>query len=271
MCGAACSATAPPHPGVETQVAQVQAHIEDLGGNPASMIVADVCGTNICLFAETDAQGNLLLTANNDALDDVRLLYGDGGIYVKMGAPFPTPGGTVDYGDINAVRLPAAAQGAQIGTFTQTGCLTTMSTMDLSQGDVTLSLAADTDIHISIIDNPEPAQRTFRSVTFRPADGTFPAVDPALNLEVFYGMAPYDMTFCPAAKMTVPNPDPGNWAAGAAVEFYLHGTKTFDHNAPYGGWAKVADGAVSSDGSMVSTNDGAGIPEVGLIGLKLAP
>ena len=139
---------------------------------------------------------------------------------------------------------------------------------NLANGDVTLSLAAGTEIHISIIDNPDANARTFRSVTFSPTDGTFPGVDPALNLEMLYGMAPYDMVFCPAAKMTVPNPN--NWTAGAAVEFYLHGTKTFDHNAPYGGWAKVADGAVSSDGTTVSTNDGQGIPEVGLIGLKLA-
>ena len=41
--------------------------------------------------------------------------------------------------------------------------------------------------------------------------------------------------------------------------------------APYGGWAKVSEGAVSGDGKNISTADGGGLPLVTVVGLRRTP
>jgi len=38
--------------------------------------------------------------------------------------------------------------------------------------------------------------------------------------------------------------------------------------APYSGWAKISDGAVSSDGTSIVTAAGQGIPQLSVIGIK---
>ena len=62
----------------------------------------------------------------------------------------------------------------------------------------------------------------------------------------------------------------GEWAAGAAVEFYIHGLDVGQEWAPYAGWAKVSDGKVSDDGTEVVTADGQGIPVLSTFGVRLA-
>jgi hypothetical protein len=75
-----------------------------------------------------------------------------------------------------------------------------------------------------------------------------------------------DTFFCPAAMVTVPN-TPG-WAAGTAVEFYVHGLSVGQEHVPYGEWAKISDGAVSADGTTISTAAGGGLPVLSAFGIK---
>jgi hypothetical protein len=265
--GNACPAPAPAHPNVIDAVGDVTALVQDLNNAAAANITADVCGTNLCLFAETDAQGNLNVQGNNTDLNDVRLLYGDGHDFVKMGAELPSVP-TAAFNTINAVRLPATgAQMPCLPAATKSDCVAAAGTF--THGDVTFEIGADTVVDYDGILYVSDAEKDFRTVTFQGSDGVMPALDPSLNLAVYFGTAPINTEFCPPAKMTVPNSEA--WTAGAAVEFYLHGTLTFSHWAPYGGWAKISDGVVSSDGLTVSTNDGDGIPVLGLIGVRLAP
>ena len=108
----------------------------------------------------------------------------------------------------------------------------------------------------------------FRTNTVDASLFNFPAVTSSgLNIEVVVGMAPVDTVVCPAAALTVPNTL--GWTAGAEVEFYLHGTLTFEHWAPYGEWEKVAEGVVDGDGTSITTKDGEGIHLIGTYGLVL--
>ena len=66
--------------------------------------------------------------------------------------------------------------------------------------------------------------------------------------------------------LSVPNTT--GWAAGTEVEFWIHGVSVKEEWAPYGGWGKVSDGKVSSDGSRVETNEGDGIPILSVIGIR---
>jgi len=255
--GPTCPPTAPAHPGSEDYVGIVQGTVQDLQGTAAANILSDVCGTNMCLSGKTNGQGSFFVDdGQTNMLEDVRLLWGAGLTFIKMSAELPSMP-DADFGVINTVRLPDFAQGADL------------TEGDNTQGDVTLTIAAGASIDIDGILYSDAAQRGFRTVSFKPSDGNFPSIDDSLGLVQLYGLAPINTDICPAATMTVPN-DAG-WPANAAVEFYFHGTKTFAHWAPYGGWAKVSDGTVSGDGATVSTNDGEGIPELGLVGIKLKP
>jgi hypothetical protein len=94
-------------------------------------------------------------------------------------------------------------------------------------------------------------------------------VDPSLGFGIIVALTPEGTEVCPAAKLTVPN-SPG-WPAGSAVEIYLHGVDVAEAWAPYGGWAKVSDGIVSSDGASVTTVDGSGLPELSVVGIRRKP
>ena len=93
-------------------------------------------------------------------------------------------------------------------------------------------------------------------------------VDASLGLGVLVALTPSGTTLCPPAKLRTPN-SPG-WPAGSRVEFFLHGVEVAEEFAPYGGWAKVSDGAVTADGSAVETDDAGGLPIISVVGVRLA-
>ena len=255
--GASCSLSSYPPGTEETAVDIVTADIMDLDGQPAAGIPAEVCGYNMCYTGVANASGHMSVNAAGSSLTVALMLYGDGIDWVRLFAPLPNPGDTA-FGTITAARLPTEAQGAPL-----------VLGQDAVSGDVTLHLDAAAFVEFDILTyGCEVALPTFRTVTI-PVDGsaTLPAVTPALSLGMLFGMAPINTLICPAAKMTVPNL-PG-WAANAEVEFLLEGTSIFQEWAMLRDWTKVSDGAVSADGTTVSTADGQGIPMIGTIGVRL--
>ncbi len=252
--GATCTPPAPAHPGVSATVGVVQGTIESTEGGPAGNIPAEVCGTNLCKITTVDAQGVFNENYNQeDNLLDVRLLYGKGKYWVLMGtdmAALPD----ADFGTINAVPMPAFAAGVPFADG------------DITQNGVTLTLETCTDVKFPI-DVTEPSEQVFRAVMFSPTDGNFPGISASFNFEVMVALAPMPTAICPAAKLTIPND--ASWAANAEVEFLLYGTRTFQHWTEYGTWAVLSEGSVSADGNTVSTNDGEGIPDLGLLGVRL--
>jgi len=236
----------------------VTVDVEDLQGNPMANTMAEICGFDVCHSGMTDANGHAFINAANDNMDEPRLRYGNDRTYVMLQAPLPNPP-TVTFGLIHTARLPDAATGVEL-----------VPGQQLSSGDVTLTLDAGTYIKFSTLDYCYPEEQTFRAVTIPlPPTTTLPGVDPTLGFEMLFGMAPTQTLFCPSAQMTVPNAP--NWAPNVPVEFWLQGIELDEKYAPYGGWGKVSDGAVSSDGSKVSTTAGQGIPVIGVIAVRLTP
>jgi len=189
------------------------------------------------------------------------LQYGKGFDFIKLAAPLPTnPSSPHDFGVIHTGRLPASGpELCSDGEKENPG-------QAASSAGVTLTVEQCAVVKIDTITYFDPAKRTFRAVRL-PASATTPAIDGSLGLELVYGLAPIRTRICPAAKLTVPN-GPG-WNANAEVEFFIHGVDVPEYFSLYGGWTKVSEGSVSADGNTVSTNDGEGLPELGVVGIRL--
>ena len=66
-------------------------------------------------------------------------------------------------------------------------------------------------------------------------------------------------------------PNDLGWAPGTAVEFWIMTTDTGQEYAPYAGWAKMSDGAVSADGTRASTSSGQGLRLLETFAIRRAP
>ena len=229
------------------------ARVVDLAGVAASGISAQACGVNLCLYGTTEEDGTVSIL-QSQSLDRPAFKYGLGRDFIKVALPLPADA-RLELGEQRTARLPPASEGARWSIGGQT-----------TSGDVTLTLAADTrELDFDPFDFDSEQLRLFRAVGI-PPDQAPDAVDASLGLELLYGMTPVDTELCPPARLEVPN-EPG-WPAGAAVEVFLHGVDVAERWAPYGGWAKVSDAAVSPDGAKIITADGGGLPVLGLVGMR---
>jgi hypothetical protein len=239
----------------QQQVSSVQAQLLDLAGNPA-IESPQVCGVDVCVFIEdTDSSGNLSI-APARFFDRPAFKNGIGLRYAKFAFLLPNQPDH-DLGAVRTVSLPAFADGAEL-----------VAGRDVSSGPVTLTLAADAKLEIDILTYTKAEERTFRAAGV-PIDQAPRAVDPSLGFALLFALSPVDTVICPAARMSVSN-TPG-WAPATAVEFFVHGVSIEEHWAPYGGWAKLSEGAVSSDGASITTAQGGGIPVLGVIGIRQKP
>jgi hypothetical protein len=236
-------------------VGTVSGTVLDLTGAPAVNVLADVCGTNICIASSTDGDGDFTAMGMQQEVVDARLVYGDGLTHAKMAGRVPSfP--DADVGTIHTPRLPPFDEGAPI-----------VAGEDATQNGVTLHVPAGAQIDHDILLYGEE-ERGLRVTLFAPSDGTFPAIPASLNLELVIGLAPLHSLICPGVGMTFPN-QPG-WDPGAAVEVLYNNVEIYPSYAPYGGWEVVAKATVSDDGATISTNDGESIAELGTFGARLA-
>jgi hypothetical protein len=133
---------------------------------------------------------------------------------------------------------------------------------------ITLTVSPEpVSIAPDLVDFGTPDLQKFRAVEV-PIDEVPPAVDPSLSFGMVVALTPSTTVICPAAALSVPN-SPG-WKAGARVELFLHGIDVTEEWAPYGGWAKVSGGAVSTDGKMIVTDPEGGLPQLSVVGIRLA-
>ena len=260
--GYACDPVGYAGPTIPTEVHSLTATIVELNGKPAANIGASLVGENLCLNAQADAQGHISVVADGNTFEDGRLMYGTGSVFMLFGAPLfsPSGDGNFDMGTLHTARLPDFAAGVPLALG-----------QELTSGDVTIGLDPDAFVEFELLGAYDDCeQQNFRAVTVPPESTNLPGVDEALGLEMMFGLAPIHTQICPPASLTVPNL-PG-WDAEADVEFLYYGTTIYYEDwAPWGGWAKMADGKVSADGSTVSTNDGEGMNEIGVIGVRLKP
>jgi hypothetical protein len=243
-------------------MSSVTAHLIDPEGAAAPNNQGTICGINLCSNpAVSDAQGDMTITSTATPLEDVRFNTGfNGRGYAKLTAPIPGDP-TYDFGDVRVFPLPAFNTGAMI-----------TAGQDATNGGVTLRVPVGAAVEFDMLNLIDPADHKFVATVvdisaFPPEE--MPAFDPALGLQVVIGLGALDTHICPAAGLTFNNV--ANWAANAEVEIYIHGTKTFDHYALYGSWAKVADAVVSADTMTVSTVADQGIEVLTTFGARLKP
>jgi hypothetical protein len=233
----------------------IGATVVDLDGQPAAGELAQVCGTDLCINGTTDGYGSVAIPVNQE-LTKPAFKYGLGVAVAKFALLLSTEP-EQDLGTIVTARFPDLGTGVKL----EPGKSATSS-------GVTLELAPDAVIDLNLLDFRTDEEQSFRAVQI-PAGQAPAAVDPSLGLELVYATTPVETTFCPHASLTVPNSLA--WEPGTPVEFFVHGIVIDEAWAPYGGWGKVSDGAVSADGASVVTDEAGGIPILSVIGIRRAP
>lgn len=235
-----CPGPGAPGSGETLAVESATADIVDLDGNPVAGVLAYVCGLDLCTApTPSNGAGHVVVDAQGSSYKQPAFKYGDALTYARFALPITEAAPVL--GDMATVALPSPGVAIAPG--------------DVTSGGVTLTVEAGTYIEFAL-DYDSPEKQTFRAANV-PITKAPPAVDPALDFEIVYGVAPVDTILCPAVAVTVPN-DPA-WPAGTAVEFWIHGFDVGEDWAPYGGWAKVSDGEVSADGTTVRTSAGGGL------------
>jgi hypothetical protein len=238
------------------QVETITATVVDQEGAPAANVSAAICGINVCgdVADSNDAGG---LSVNGIGLDFIAPRFStgyNGKGYAKLTAPIPM----TNFGTIRVVAMPPLAMGVDLAAGSPA-----------AQSGVTLGVPADAQIEFDCL-TFAPEERKFVAAVVDIASWTLPddapAIDPLLNLDMLIALGPLDTHICPSASLTFPKH--ATWSTGATIDIYIHGTKTYDHYAPYGGWAKVAEAVVNADGS-VTTREGQGIELLGTYGAAL--
>lgn len=247
----------PPGPGfgggeTDVTITSAEATIIGLDGLPIADMTTLLCGLDICMPpGKTDANGHVLITGQK--LKAPALKFGDALGHAELGIPLTMA--TTVFASLVTGKFPATGPKLEAGK-------------DIVSGDVTLNIAAGTTIIVDELIYDTPEKQQFRTVTIPVAQETA-LLDPALDIELLFGVAPINTIVCPAIGVTVPNSV--GFAANTAVEFYAHGIEVGQEFAPYAGWEKVSDGQVSADGATISTAAGGGFLALNTFGIRKKP
>lgn len=242
---------------IEQQFTHLSATVVDSTGTPVPNVTAQACGTNICLNGTTDASGYVVIDQPVGMVKPA-FKYGGGRAYAKFALPL---------GSASPLSVDLDGQATVAFDAPEAGVALVPGTTVTSRG-VTLTLASDMNpVDVDPFDYDTADLKKFRAAEV-PLESLPAAVDPSFGFELVVAVTPVGTKLCPAARMKVANSR--GWPAEAPVEFFLHGVEVTEEWAPYSGWAKVTDGAVSSDGSTVETDAAGGIPILSIIGIRLA-
>ncbi len=241
-------------PGYASQTApvkidEVDAVVQDAHLIGVPSLPVQVCGIDQCFNGSSGKDGKTVVTPHT-SLTRPAFKYGDGFEYGELAAPL-SGSATQDLGYVAAVALPAFADGA---VFPKDG--------DVSNGDVTLTLAKGSDVEHDHLTYEDDADLVFRSAQI-PIVRSVEALD--VTYELAYALAPLGTTFCPPAQLTLKNTQ--HWANGTEVDVFIQGLDVAEQWAPYGTWTKVAEASVSADGETITTTSG-GIPILSSIAVR---
>lgn len=234
------------------QVDVVSAVLVDQDGEPLGGEDVQVCGLDLCTYGTSGPDGGVVIDPR-DRMKKPAFKFGEGKVSARFAWLLPDRP-TIDLGTVSSVRLPALGEGEPI-----------IAGNDASSGGLTLSIAPGGAVRFDAIVFRTADERKLRALLV-PEEQQPAAVDRELAFGAVYAATPVETSFCPPAKVTVPN-TPG-WEPGAEAELWLHGVDVTEEWAPYGGWAKVSDARVSDDGTTLSTTE-PGLPELGVIAFKL--
>ena len=230
---------------------QVRATLRVPSGEAAASLPVQVCGTNVCLNYQADANG-VLNVFPRTSLVLPAFKYGDGFDFAELAVALGADP-KQDLGELVALPLPVLSDGSK---FPKSGALV--------NGDLTLHLDSQGSFQHDILTYNDDSLLVFRSVAI-PIEQSVQALDPSFGFDLAYGLAPLGTTFCPPAKLSLKNN--AQWAPGTEVEIFVQGLDVSEKWAPYGTWVQVAEGSVSSDGSRIDTTSG-GIPILSSLALR---
>jgi hypothetical protein len=236
----------------------LSASVVDAAGKPVGGVIAQACGTNICLNGTTRADGSVDIDNKPIGMTKPAFKYGGGQAYAKFALALTGATVDVDVGE----QLTFAFDPPETGSPLEPG--KTASSRGFS---VTLSADA-APVEPDPFDFDTPDLKKFRAVEV-PLAKAPAAVDPSLGFGMVVALTPAAAVLCPAAALSVPN-SPA-WPAGSRVEVFLHGVDVGEEWAPYAGWARVSGGAVSADGKTIMTDPDGGLPALSVIGIRLTP
>jgi hypothetical protein len=231
-------------------VGSVEATVQDLAGNAPSGLLVQVCGLDLCINGETDQSGYAAVSVGDSMLLPA-FKYGDGLRYGKLALLLSDASGSVDLGELALPVMPttgfAIAQGAIA-----------------SSAGVELSVAEGATVTFDRLTYRTEDEQAFRAAEL-PPDRAPAGFGEGFDFELFYSLGPLDTELCPAASLSLPNG--AGFEPGSEVELFLHGLDIAERHAPYGGFAKFADGVVSDDGETILTTSG-GLPLISLVAVR---
>jgi hypothetical protein len=249
--GAPCKGAGPGSSGTLMATHSVTATIVDETGAPVVGQTVFICGTDICSApGMTAAGGKVTLTTTTAHMKSPAFKFGDAVAYAEMAVPLSMM--DTDFTTLGTHVLATGKLSDKPGAALAPG-------KDAISGDVTVSIPAGASVGFDINHSACGDVQMFRSVSI-PLTNEGPILDQVPvgdggpnDFKLLYGVSPAETWICPAAKVTVALPSTLGWAPGAAVEFWIMTTDVGQTYAPYGGWAKMSDGAVSADGKSVAT------------------
>lgn len=248
-----------------------KAVIVDETGAPVAGQPIYVCGTDVCSdpsMTGSDGSANISSTL---MMKSPAFKFGDAVNYAELAVPMPTQ--TNDFTALGTGKLATGKLSGKPGAPLEPGTAAV-------SGDVTVSLPVGASVVIDPLIYDTCDTQLLRTVNI-PLDNLGPLLDPVMAggapaaFSLVYGLGPAGTTVCPAAKVTValPNkikmPNDLDWAPGAEVEFWITTVSVAQVYAPYAGWAKMSDGAVSADGKTASTLDSGGFTSLESFAIRL--
>jgi hypothetical protein len=241
-----------------TQVTAVTGQVVDEMGAPVPMPTLTVCA-GLCYYG-TSANDGSFSVAINSMIDVPAFALGVHGRpdRVNFYAPLPAPSGQdIRYAQpIVDPLLPTSGPMLAMDGSAQT----------LTSGDVTLDLAAGTQIQLDVEDVVLPNMLGFELRVYKAPDPKAPIfIDQASPPDALYGVAPFEAYLSEKAKVTVKNTIGA--AAGDAVGVYVQ-RNLITCAPPAGALEKSAQAHVSQDGLTIVTDPGEGISAFSWIGLK---
>lgn len=232
---------------------RLTATVVDEEGNPVQNILAQACGTNVCLQSKTNAEGRVTITEAAE-ISKLAFKYGDGLRYAQIVVQ-AAEGERHDLGTQTTLRLPEEDTNNRF----EAG-----ATVESSGARLTLD--ADATVKLDRLSYPDAEQHVFVAREFERA--VLPPSIEAREFDAVWVLGPLKTSFCPSAALSLPNT--AKFPAGSVVELHLLVNDIEGHFAPYAEWGKVGEATVTSDGARIETDPHSGLPELGIVGLRLA-
>jgi hypothetical protein len=250
----ACTPGASARPGARC-VTTIDATVTDPDGRPLAGVPVVCCTQDVCSGAKSDAAGSAHLRLCRDVTAAALKVEGNTH-WVSIATPLPASeaDGAIRAASLLAVPLPA--EGTAFPDVGHAG--------SVASGGVALTLPADHAVIFPPLDQ-EPDERLFRAAEV-PSPWIAANVDPALGVEIAFGLAPSGTRMSAPAAISLPCPR--GWSPGAAVELFVLGLDPAGSYAPYAGWKGVGTGHVTSDGARIESDAGAGLAVLTVVGAR---